>query len=179
MKRKFVTNTYLRGVDNYIMMQFEDDGLDCYSVIKKVNSIDQPYISTHIGKNLCLLNEGYFMIEYLPKNKHYGVRVFLDENKTPLSFYIDVIDKIGFETGKGLYYDDLYLDITIDRVNELVQVWDEDELEDAILNDDDVDQEKYDMAYETLRALLKEIADGTNKYVNNNHTEYIEKHFKL
>ena len=45
MKRKYLANTYLRGIDNYMLMQFEDDVLDCYTVIKKVNSIDKPYIS--------------------------------------------------------------------------------------------------------------------------------------
>lgn len=177
MKRKFLTNTYLRGIDNFMLMQFEDDNLNCFSVIKRVNSIDKPYISTRNGKDVCLLKEGYYILEYLPKNEHYEVRVFLDENKNAISYYIDVVDKIGIEEGKGLFYDDLYLDITIDD-GDCVKVWDEDELEAAILEDDDVDQEKYDMAYETLRELLKQIADNTNKYISNNHKEYIEKYFK-
>ena len=62
MKKKFLTNTYLRGVDNYVIMQFEDDRLNCYSVLKKVNSIDKPYISTHTGKDVCLSKEGYFTV---------------------------------------------------------------------------------------------------------------------
>ena len=86
MKRKFLTNTYLRGVDKYILMQFEDDKLDCYTVIKKVNSIDKPYISTHTGKGVCLLKEGYYMVEYLPKNEKYGIRVFLDDKKNTISY---------------------------------------------------------------------------------------------
>lgn len=178
MKRKFVTNTYLRGIDNYMLMQFEDDNLDCYSVIKKVNSIDKPYISVRNGKDVCLIKEGFYMIEYLPKSEHYEVRVFLDENKNAVSYYIDIIDKIGFEEGKGLYYDDLYLDITIDE-GDSVKVWDEDELEKAIEEDDDVDKEKYDMAYDTLKNLLTQIANGSNKYINNMHKEYIENHFKI
>lgn len=177
MKRKFLTNTYLRGIDNFMLMQFEDDSLDCYSVIKKVNSIDEPYISVRNGKNVCLLKEGYYMIEYLPKNEHYDVRVFLDENKKAISYYIDIIDKIGIEDGKGLYYDDLYLDITIDD-GDCVKVWDEDELQMAMDTDADVDENKYNMAYSTLRELLSEIADGSNLYINNNHKDYIEKHLK-
>ena len=118
------------------------------------------------------------MIEYLPKSEHYEVRVFLDENKNAVSYYIDIIDKIGFEEGKGLYYDDLYLDITIDE-GDSVKVWDEDELEKAIEEDDDVDKEKYDMAYDTLKNLLTQIANGSNKYINNMHKEYIENHFKI
>ena len=178
MKRKFLTNTYLKGIDNYIMKQFEDDILDCYTVIKKVNSIDKPYISTRGGKDICLLKEGYYILEYIPKNEHYGVRVFLDENKNDLSYYIDIIDKIGVESGKGLFYDDLYLDITIDRLcDDLVKVWDEDELQKA-LDEEDINKEQYDMAYTTLKELLVQIAQNSNKYISNDHKSYIEKNFK-
>ena len=163
MKKKFLTNTYLRGVDNYVLMQFEDDKLDCYSVLKKVNSIDKPYISTHTGKDVCLSKEGYFTVEYLPKNKNYGVRVFLDDNKNVISYYIDIIDGIGVDYEKGLFYDDLYLDITIDKTNnDDVKVWDE-----------------VDLAYNTLKEMLSEIAMGSNIYINNDHKTYIEEHFKI
>ncbi len=158
MKRKFVTNTYLRGVDNYILMQFEDNALDCYTVIKKVNSIDKPYISTHTGKGICLLKEGYYMVEYLPKNENYGVRVFLDDNKDTISY--------------------LFLDITIDKVNgDIVNVWDEDELQKA-LDEKDITKNQYDMAYTVLKNVLNQIANNSNKYINNDHKEYIDKNFK-
>lgn len=177
MKRKFLTNTYLKGVDKYILTQFENDVLDCFCVIKKVNSIDKPYISTHTGKNVCLLDEGYYILEYLPKNSHYGVRVFLDGDKNVLSYYIDIIDSIGIDYEKGLYYDDLYLDITIDMVNgEIVKVWDEDELQKA-LDENDITKEQYDMAYKMLKELLDQIAKGQNMIVNNEHKEFIERNF--
>lgn len=178
MKRKFLTNTYLRGIDNYVMMQLEDKDLNCYSIIKKVNSIDKPYITTHTGKNICLLKEGYYMIEYLPKEEHYSVRVFLDEQINTISYYIDIIDKIGIEKGKGLYYDDLYLDITIDKLkDDLVMVWDEEELQRA-LEENDIDKEKYNMAYEVLESLLYQIANNTNQFINIDHKKYIQDKFK-
>lgn len=177
MKRKFLTNTYLRGIDNYILKQFEDEKLNCYCVIKKVNSIDKPYISTHTGKDICLLKEGHYMVEYLPKEGDYGVRVFLNENKETLSYYIDIIDSIGIDYDKGLYYDDLFLDITIDKVNgDMVKVWDEDELQKA-LDEEDITKEQYDKAYYNLKQLLMQIADNSNIYINNNHKEYIEEKF--
>ena len=118
------------------------------------------------------------MIEYLPKNAHYGVRVFLDDNKNTIAYYIDIIDKIGIETGKGLYYDDLYLDVTIDKLNEdYTMVWDEDELKKA-LEDGDINKEQYDEAYDALRDILNQIAQSSNVYINNNHKEYIEKNFR-
>lgn len=179
MKRKFLTNTYLRGVDNYILMQFEDYNLDCYSVIKKVNSIDKPYISTSIGKDICLLKEGYYILEYLPKNGKYEVRVFINDKFETLTYYIDIVDDIAIDYDKGLYYDDLYLDITIDNTNNnTVNVWDEDELEKA-LNEKDITKEQYDMAYDVLKDLLNQIATNSNKFINNNHKEYIKKYFIL
>jgi hypothetical protein len=178
MKRKFLTNTYLRGVDNYILMQLEDEALDCYCVIKKVNSIDKPYISTHTGKDVCLLKEGYYMVEYLPKNGNYGVRVFLNDEKDTVSYYIDVINDIGIDYEKGLYYDDLYLDITIDKAGgDIIKVWDEDELQEA-LDTEDITKEQYEKAYETLKDLLNQIANNENKYINNDHKAYIIEKFK-
>ncbi len=177
MKRKFLTNTYLRGVDKYMLTQFEDESLDCFCVIKKINSIDKPYFATHTGKDVCILDEGYYILEYLPKNEHYGVRAFLDREKNVLLYYIDVIDSIGIDYEKGLYYDDLFLDITIDKVaDDVVRVWDEDELQKA-LDEEDISKSQFDMAYDTLKELLDEIANNTNRYVNNNHKEFVERNF--
>ena len=72
----------------------------------------------------------------------------------------------------------MYLDITIDD-GDVVKIWDEDELERAIEEDDEVDKEKYDMAYESLRNLLTQIANGSNRFINNSHKDYIDNHFKL
>ena len=117
------------------------------------------------------------MVEYLPKSGNYEVRVFLNEKKEAVSYYIDVIDDIDIEYGKGLYYDDLYLDITIDKINgDVVKVWDEDELQQA-LEENDITKEQYEKAYHILKDLLCEIASNSNIYVNNDHKTYIEKNF--
>ena len=42
-----------------------------------------------------------------------------------------------------------------------------------------ITKEQFDLAYKTLKEMLKEIADGTNIYINNNHKSYIEEHFKI
>ena len=103
--------------------------------------------------------------------------VFLNEKKEAVSYYIDVIDDIDIEYGKGLYYDDLYLDITIDKINgDVVKVWDEDELQQA-LEENDITKEQYEKAYHILKDLLCEIASNSNIYVNNDHKTYIEKNF--
>ena len=96
-----------------------------------------------------------------------------------ISYYIDIINGIGVDYEKGLFYDDLYLDITIDKTNnDEVKVWDEDELQNA-LEEGDITKEQFDMAYETLKEMLSEIAMESNIYINNDHKTYIEEHFKI
>ena len=38
-------------------------------LIKKINSIDKPYITTHVGKDICLLKEGYYPMDYNSSDK--------------------------------------------------------------------------------------------------------------
>ena len=57
-------------------------------------------------------------------------------------------------------------------------VWDEDELQNA-LEEGDITKEQFDMAYETLKEMLSEIAMESNIYINNDHKTYIEEHFKI
>ena len=57
-------------------------------------------------------------------------------------------------------------------------MWDEDELQVA-LEEDDITKEQFDLAYNTLKEMLSEIAMGTNIYINNDHKTYIEEHFKI
>ena len=60
----------------------------------------------------------------------------------------------------------------------LVKVWDEDELQKA-LDEEDITKEQYEMAYDyTLKNLLNQISQNTNRYINNDHKSYIEKNFK-
>ena len=51
----------------------------------------------HLHRYLNELEPGTVMLGelYLPKNEHYEVRVFLDENKNAVSYYIDIIDNIS------------------------------------------------------------------------------------
>jgi len=176
MKRKFIKDTYLKGVEDYNMFQTENMDLDCFVVMKKINNIDKPYLETHTGKNICMLKDGYYLVEYLPKNENYTVRVFLDDNMDTISYYIDVVDKVGKKNNE-LFYDDLYLDITIDKLDgDNVKVWDEDELYQAKENNK-ISQETYENAYKTLDKILGEVSKETNKYVNNNHKKFLEKYF--
>jgi uncharacterized protein len=172
MKKKYITETYLKGVDDYDIKIIKED--NCYVSVKHIKSIDTPYIETHTEKNICLLDVGYYIIEYLPINENYCVRVFMNKEKEVLQYYIDITKKNDVEDGKPFYYD-LYLDITIDmNADKLISIWDEDEIKEAVdlgkISEDDMI-----MAYKVMNNLLEQIFTNNNSYINRNHKELIEK----
>lgn len=173
VKKKYIKNTYLLGVEDYDIKIITDKRLNSYVSVKYIKDIDKPYIEGHTGKNICLMKNGYYLLEYLPINDNYTVRVFLNDKKEVQQYYIDITKENGYEDDSP-YYLDLYLDITIDvHCDNKTIVWDEDELEEA-LNTNDITKEDYDMAYTVLKRLLSQIADGTNKIITNDHKNMVE-----
>lgn len=173
MKKKSMKFTYLREVTDYSIKTVEDVENNCYITVKKINHTEEPYIEGHTGENICLIGDGYYVLEYLTKNENYGVRVFLNESKEVLEYYIDIVENVGVEDSFPFYMD-LYLDITIESVvNNKVLVLDEDELVDA-LNENKVNNEQFALAHEVKQRILDEISANKNRIVNLNHKAVIE-----
>lgn len=108
------------------------------------------------------------MIEYLPKNRTYTVRTFLDKEKNILRNYIDIVARSGREEGTGrLYYEDMYLDIVEDFINgkPRIQVRDFTDLEQAQI-DGEIPQSEANRAYIELFNVIDEMDSGNNKYLN-------------
>ena len=69
MKTKIVSKTYLRDVENYeIKIYFEDE---FYISVKKLIKCREKFI---IADNLCVMVDGYYILEILPKNLKSGRR---------------------------------------------------------------------------------------------------------
>lgn len=176
MYKKFISKTYLRGVAEYDIKIIDDAEYDCYIGLKRINRVNEPYIEKHTGKDVHLFDDGYYIIEYIPKNLNYEVRVFLNEKKQVLQYYIDITKENGFENDSP-YYIDLFLDITIDKFDDdNIIIWDEDELLEA-LNTCSITEDDYDLAYSTLNNLLKEIDNNNNIYINRDHEELLNSNF--
>lgn len=171
MKKKYITETYLRGVDDYDIKIIKED--DCYISVKRIKSIDEQYIESHTGQDICLLDVGYYIIEYVPLNENYCVRVFLNPEKEVLMYYFDVTKENNIEDGELFYYD-LYLDITIDMlVDKAVTIWDEDEIKEAV-DSGVITEDDMIMAYKVMNNLLEQIFENSNSYINRDHKKLIE-----
>ena len=167
MKKKIISNTYLRDVDKYQLKLFLDED-DYYVAVKKLIHVTEKFI---IKNHLCVMDDGYYVFEVVPKYENYAMRLFLDNQKRPLEYYFDICKNNGLYLDTKIpCYDDLYLDITY--LNGEICILDENELLDAY-RVGDVTQNDLDLVYKIRDKLLEEIKTGTNKVMNIDYKKYL------
>ena len=93
MRKRLLTKKYLRDVKEYIIKITKDN--DAYVCVKEIIDTEKPF---SISTGLCLVNNGYHIVEILPMNEKFCVRTFLNEKNEILQKYIDV------SLGNGYYY---------------------------------------------------------------------------
>lgn len=167
MRKKLISKTYLKGVNKYKLdMYFNNE--EYYISVKKIIDIEEPFI---LPTGLCVINNGYYILEVIPKNENYAMRVFFNDRKERLEYYFDISLKNGLdEESKIPYYDDLYTDITIE--NGKISILDEDELNDA-LDKNEISEKEFNLANETRDLLLESINNNSNKYMNLDLESYL------
>lgn len=167
MIEKLISKTYLRDVNRY-KLEIYYDKEDYYLSIKKILNIEKPFI---LENGLCLIDNNYYIVEVLPKNENYAMRVYFNEKKERLEYYFDISLKNGLDEETRIpYYDDLYTDITVVQKN--IEVLDEEELEEA-LNMGKISKAEYNIANETRDKLIQSIKNKNNKYMNLNLERYL------
>ena len=168
MRKKLISKTYLRDVDKYKLVIYYDNE-DYYLSVKKIISIKEPFI---VENGLCLINNGYYIVEVLPKEANYTMRVYFNEEKERLEYYFDISSHNGLDEESRIpYYDDLYTDITI--TGDKIEVLDEDELMKA-LKEHKISRDEYNLANKTKDELLQSIINKDNKYIKLNLEEYLK-----
>lgn len=167
MREKLISKTYLRDVNRY-KLEIYYDKEDYYLSIKKILNIEKPFI---LENGLCLIDNNYYIVEVLPKNENYAMRVYFNEKKERLEYYFDISLQNGLDEETRIpYYDDLYTDITVVQKN--IEVLDEEELEEA-LNMGKISKAEYNIANETRDKLIQSIKNKNNKYMNLDLERYL------
>ena len=169
MKRKYMSNTYMKGVSDWELVIIKKEKEKYYITIKKINIIDKAFTI----KDKVLIDNGYYIIEFTPLDQFYNVRVFIDKNSKLVGYYFDIVASNGEENNIP-YYDDLYLDVIYFPDDNFIKIDDENELLEA-LNDKKTTQEQYDLAYNTCNKLVNEIKEKQNVFVNMDKKELLEK----
>jgi predicted RNA-binding protein associated with RNAse of E/G family len=161
MKKKIIKKNYLLESIDYNLILIISDELDYYACIKKINKRIKPFV---ISNGDCLINNNYTILEILPKNENYSMRVYFNEEKEILQYYFDISSENGLDQETLVpYYYDLYLDVTY--CNGKIELLDYNELEEA-LQSGIINDNQFSLAKKVASNLIEELKNGTNKYFN-------------
>lgn len=168
MRRKLISKTYLKDVNKYKLdIYFDKD--DYYISVKKIINIEVPFV---LPNGLCLIDNGYYIFEVIPKEENYAMRVYFNEKKERLEYYFDISLKNGLdEECKIPYYEDLFIDIVVK--NNEIEVLDEGELQEA-LKRNEISKDEFIIANKTKDLLIDSIKKKNNKYMNLNLENYLK-----
>lgn len=168
VKKKYITETYLRDVEEYEYNLIEDKENDCYISIKKILSIKSPFCTKNSG---CLIDNMYSIIEVVPLDENYCIRLFIDDNNKIILYYFDITLKNGFDNDfNSPYYKDLFLDVILK--DDQISILDEEELNEALENKN-ITIYEYNLAQNVKSELISSLRSKTNKYMNIKFTEYL------
>ena len=170
MKRKIITNTYLREATKYQIKLFLDEK-DYYVSVKKLIDVTDKFI---ISNNIVAMDNGYYILEIIPKKENYALRVFFNDKKEIIEYYFDIIKGSGLDEVYNVpYFDDLYLDITILNSTKEIKIIDEEELVTAYRNHD-ISNDDYRLVLNVKEKLLKEIRSWSNKLLKIDYQKYLK-----
>lgn len=167
-KKKYIYKTYLRDVNKYEYNIFEDKEKNCYISIKKILEIKEPY---YTKQGVCLIDNNYYIIEVVPLEEKYCIRIFINNKKQIILYYFDITKENGFDKEiNSPYYNDLYLDVVLEDGS--MRVLDEDELEMA-LKEKHINKEEYKLAINKKNELIKSLKTNTNKFMEIDFIKYL------
>lgn len=102
--------------------------------------------------DLCLSDDGYKQLNYLPDNKNWCMTAMYNRHGEIIEWYFDVT-KSNFIDNNGIpCMDDLFLDIVLFPNGDII-ILDEDELQEA-LTKGEIGQEEYQFAYRICDKLI-------------------------
>lgn len=158
MKKRFANS--VPGTDNeYKQKRVDKEYFRGYVSLVKIKGIEEPWIIHDKDYTGCILDENYEWLEIYPDNEKYAITAMYDDKSNVVEWYFDMIKDSGVENGIP-YINDLYLDLVI-RANGNQVVLDEDELQDA-LDEKDITEEDFYMAYETLEIIKDKYGKNFN-----------------
>ena len=147
-RRKYIGrgNDYIKTFSSEIIEVDEED-IKGYASFMKVEEVHRPFMAGEV----CLYNNGFSEIGFLPKDAHWGLYALYDDSGEIIEWYVDITRKNAIDEEGRPYCDDLYLDAALLPDGQIL-VFDEDELKDA-LDHEKITRKEYDMAYNVLSEL--------------------------
>lgn len=174
MKRKHSDRAdWLRLIKKEFTLKYiKNEEFDGYVSIIEIEKVREPLIKNMLGREVCVVDDGYIWLQHVPADKHYALTTMYNSRKEIVQWYFDITKQNGVDE-KGIpYFDDLYLDVVVLPTSEVLLL-DEDELKEA-LDRNDINDEDYELAYSEASLIM----DGAASSVKN-LSEYSNKYLKL
>ena len=151
--------------------------LNAYVTLKEFKEVTAPYSMYINGELVKKIDKNYTLLEYTPIDENYNVRAHIDDKLNILEYYFDITDGNAIEDGIPVY-DDLYLDVVFyqecaTKSSTYINLEDRNDLSDA-LKRGDIDEVKYNFAFEVADKLMKELKSNKNRFVNRGLQDYLK-----
>lgn len=162
MERRRNLNSVGEWCDKYhSKTKYFQDVYNGYASIIKIDKVKNRLIFSVQDREVCLGDNGYTWITFLPDNSNWCMTAIYDELGKIIEWYFDITKKNGIDEYGTPYQDDLYLDILLLPNGDIVKL-DEDELQEA-LDNRAITRKEFNMAYEVCESLINEFLSLENK----------------
>ncbi|WP_346888228.1 DUF402 domain-containing protein [Clostridium sp. UBA1056] len=163
MKRRFAHKPdWSRVLKREFKIEFVDnEELRGYISSIKIKDITESLTIQTKGVDYCIVDEGYYWIQYFPEGKNFVLTVMIDEKDNVIQWYFDISEKYELTEDGIPFYDDLFLDIAVLTTGEVILL-DEDELNDA-LDKNEITEKQYNNAMRQAQELIVWINENFEK----------------
>ena len=136
------------------VIRLDEDNLNGYASLLKIEEVTRPFFVGEKGSEICIHDNGYSELCYLPDNENWQVYAIYDNDGCIIEWYFDITRKNAVDENGEPYCDDLYLDAALMPDGKIL-ILDEDELC-AARDNGSVSQAEFDMAYNVLNKLIED-----------------------
>jgi uncharacterized protein len=157
LKRKYGTREgWSRIVEREVSVKYTSTGeLEGYLSLIKFERVGHPLYVQYEGDSICIVDDGYSWLQFFPDHRHFSITTMLNEDQSVIQWYIDITKENGYDSTRGPWMDDLFLDLIILPGGKLIEK-DQQELEEAYLNKI-ISEEDYMLAKSEFRRLIYQI----------------------
>ena len=165
------SGTYLKGVQDYNLRIIRRSEHDFSVIIKHILKVKAPFFIEEDGDNVCLIDSDYFVLELVPDNEPYILRVHLDRNKNILEYFFCISKKNFIDANSNIpSYDTYHLSVVSYKGKN--KIYDNGKLKQELSNKR-ISEIDYESAHLFAIKLLKELEVGNNRFINMDFLELL------
>jgi predicted RNA-binding protein associated with RNAse of E/G family len=138
----------------------ENEKFSGYISVIYVEKVKKPLVKSLDGQKVCIVDDGYTWVIFMPDNLMYSLTMMLNEKNEIVQWYFDICKAYQISESGVPFFEDLYLDIVV-LPSGNIMLLDEDELSHAF-KIGAISENEYNEANKQADLLIEDIKSGTN-----------------